>query len=29
MPKENNKTLKYNPGEKSIKMPFIFYGDIC
>ena len=25
MPKEDNKILKYNHGEKSIKVPFIFY----
>ena len=28
MPKENNKTLKYNPGEKSLKVPFIIYADL-
>ena len=25
---ENNKILKYNPGEKSIKDPFIIYSDL-
>ena len=28
MPNENNKILKYNPGEKSIKAPFTIYSDI-
>ena len=28
MPSENNKILKYNPEEKSLKAPFIFYADI-
>ena len=28
MPKENNKILKYNPGEKSLKVPFIIYVDL-
>ena len=28
MPKENNKILKYNPGEKSLKVPFITYTDL-
>ena len=28
MPKENNKILKYNPGEKSLKVPFIIYADL-
>ena len=27
MPKKDNKILKYNHGEKSIKVPFIIYGD--
>ena len=26
MPKENNKILKYNHGEKSMKVLFIVYG---
>ena len=28
MPNENNKILKYNQGEKSIKSPFIIYADL-
>ena len=28
MPKENNKVLKYNHGEKSMKVPFIIYADL-
>ena len=28
MPKEHNKILKYNQGEKSMKVPFIIYGDL-
>ena len=28
MPKEDNKTLKYNSGEKSMKVPFIIYADL-
>ena len=28
MPNENNKILKYNPGEKSLKVPFIIYADL-
>ena len=28
MPKEDNKILKYNPGEKSMKIPFITYADL-
>ena len=28
MPKEDNKVLKYNHGEKSIKAPFIIYADL-
>ena len=28
MPDENNKILKYNPGQKSLKVPYIIYGDI-
>ena len=27
MPDEDNKTLKYNPAEKSLKVPFIIYAD--
>ena len=28
MTKENNKILKYNHGEKSMKVPFIIYADL-
>ena len=28
MPKEDNKLLKYNNGEKSMKVPFIIYADL-
>ena len=28
MPKEDNKILKYNIGEKSMKVPFIIYADL-
>ena len=28
MPNKNNKILKYNPGEKSLKGPFIIYADL-
>ena len=28
MPDENNKILKYIPGEKSLKVPFIIYTDL-
>ena len=28
MPKEDNKVLKYNQGEKSMKVPFIIYADL-
>ena len=28
MPTEDNKKLKYNHGEKSIKTPFIIYADL-
>ena len=28
MPKESNKTLKYDRGEKSMKVPFIMYADM-
>ena len=27
-PKENNKTLKYNYGEKPMKVPFVIYADL-
>ena len=27
MPKENNKILKYNHGEKSMRVPFIICAD--
>ena len=27
MPKEDNKILNYNHGEKSMKVPFIIYAD--
>ena len=27
-PEEDNKTLKYNQGEKSMKVPFIIYADL-
>ena len=27
MPKEYKKILKYNPGEKSLKVPFMIYAD--
>ena len=27
MPDENNKILKYNPGEKSLKALFIIYAE--
>ena len=27
MPEEDNKILKYNQGEKSLKVPFIIYAD--
>ena len=29
MPTEKNKILKYNPGEESLKVPFIIYVDLC
>ena len=29
MPKEDNKILKYNHGEKSMKVPFIIYADLA
>ena len=28
MPEEDNKILKYNEGEKSVKVPFIIYADL-
>ena len=28
MPDENNKVIKYIPGAKSLKIPFIIYADI-
>ena len=28
MPKEDNKILNYNHGEKSMKVPFIIYADL-
>ena len=28
MPEQNNKILKYNQGEKSMKVPFIIYADL-
>ena len=28
MPNEDNKILKYNPGEKSLKVPFIINADL-
>ena len=28
MPNEDNKVIKYNQGEKSIKSPFIIYADL-
>ena len=28
MPKEDKKVLKYNHGEKSMKVPFIIYADL-
>ena len=28
MPDEDNKILKYNPAEKSLKVPFIIYADL-
>ena len=27
MPEEDNKILKYNHGEKSVKVPFTIYAD--
>ena len=28
MPNEDDKTLKYNHGEKSLKVPFVIYADL-
>ena len=28
MPNEHNKILKYNQGEKSLKVPFVIYADL-
>ena len=28
MPTKINKTLKYNYGEKSLRMPFVIYADL-
>ena len=28
MPNDNNKILKYNHGEKSMRAPFIIYADL-
>ena len=28
MPDEDNKTLKYNHGEKSMRVPFLIYADL-
>ena len=28
MPDEDNKILKYNPGEQLLKVPFIIYADL-
>ena len=28
IPDEDSKILKYNPGEKSLKVPFIIYADL-
>ena len=28
MPNEDNKIIKYNQGEKSIRFPFIIYADL-
>ena len=28
MPDEDNKILKYSPGEKSLKVPFVIYADL-
>ena len=28
MPSKDNNTIKYNRGEKSIKLPFVIYADL-
>ena len=28
MPTENNNTIKYNHGEKSMELPFVIYADL-
>ena len=28
MPNEDDKTLKYNHGEKPLKVPFVIYADL-
>ena len=28
MPKEDNKTFRYNHGEKTMKVPFIIHADL-
>ena len=28
MPTKDNNTIKYNQGEKSIKLPFVIYADL-
>ena len=28
IPDEDNKSLKYKPGEKSLKVPFVIYADL-
>ena len=28
MPNEDERILKYNPGEKSLKVPFMIYADL-
>ena len=28
MPNEDQKILEYNPGEKSLKVPFMIYADL-
>ena len=29
MPNEDNKILKYNHRENSLKVPFVIYADLC
>ena len=29
MPEKDSEILKYNHGEKSVKVPFIIYADTC